>query len=73
MSDKTELEILNKRIDAFEIWLAKSVTKLKKEPIFIPEPDVMEYVLGCYQVMVMNKEEDSDVLRDRKPGLQSAD
>ena len=57
MSNKTELEILNKRIDAFEIWLAKSVAKFQKEPIYIPAPDAMEYVLGCYQVMVMNKEE----------------
>ena len=57
MNDKTELEILNKRIDAFEVWLAKSVTKFQKEPIYIPAPDAMEYVLGCYQTMVMGKEE----------------
>tara|TARA_R110000772_G_scaffold205419_3_gene315735 strand:- start:268 stop:489 length:222 start_codon:yes stop_codon:yes gene_type:complete len=73
MSDKTELEILNKRIDAFEIWMAKSVAKFQKEPAHITTTNAMKYVLGCYQVMVMNKEEDSDVLRDRKFGLQSAD
>ena len=68
MSDKTELEILNKRIEGFEKWLAKSVAKFQKEPIYISAPDAMEYVLGCYQVMIMNKGEESDVLGAGKPG-----
>ena len=51
MSDKSELEILNLRVDSFEIWLAKMAEQLKNEST----PYSVNYVLDCYQIMVMNK------------------
>ena len=51
VSDKTELEILNLRVEGFEIWLAKMAEQLKNEST----PYSVNYVLDCYQIMVMNK------------------
>ena len=56
MSDKTELEILNIRINGFEKWLAEMVEIFKNDNSNMSSSEIFEYALVCYQTMVMNKE-----------------